>query len=79
MTQDEINERMISILEENLALNCRLVEAMEKLASDRTLLAIAGNIVAAGRWACDNYGGGVCSPMAEARDHIAELGTPLKL
>lgn len=33
MTQEQINERMISILEENVTLNRRLVEAVEKLAS----------------------------------------------
>lgn len=32
MTQEQLNERMISILEENLALNRRQTEALEKIA-----------------------------------------------
>lgn len=33
MTQEELTTRMIAVLEQNLALNQRLVEAVEKLAS----------------------------------------------
>ena len=33
MTQEELTARMIDVLEQNLALNKRLVEAVEKLAN----------------------------------------------
>jgi len=49
MTQEELNARMIAVLEQNLEYNRRLVEAVEKLASDRTLSILAASLMLGGK------------------------------